>query len=397
MSEYIFYSDLESGAENAITVKSTSQITAECSEIELAKTETLCLKFIPKLVDNPKDRKKSLSGKFLFERKHRADDFFPSEMEHMPEKISRRTVKVCDSLEFALSTDETYALYEGLKERYQLFGCLGQIPLGNNSFIKIDNSLRSILSLIKDNPEIAQTIGNKENYDLFKTLLRLLTKTESLDSLKKSLSELQDDNLQHLTTSLNIEKLKRTADLMKSNLDNPDEEFWQTSVFKQNQWVLAQLFSCPCTIFEDKAYVGGKNVSNHDGKICDFLYKNGLSQNIALIEIKTPCTKIIDGEYRNGAYSFSSELTGAISQVLNYKDSITKGFYELCRNDERQFEVVNPRCIVVIGKLSTMSKTEIAAFENFRNSLNNILVITFDELHQRIVNLITAIENEPSH
>lgn len=74
-------------------------------------------------------------------------------------------------------------------------------------------------------------IGNEENFDLVKTLLRLITQTESLESLKKSLMELQDDNLQHLTTTLNIEKLQRVATLMADNLDNNSEEFWQTTVF----------------------------------------------------------------------------------------------------------------------------------------------------------------------
>lgn len=95
-------------------------------------------------------------------------------------------------------------------------------------------------------------IGNEENYELVKTLLRLITQTDSLESLKKSLTELQDENLQHLTTTLNVEKLQRVATLMKDNLDNCSEEFWQAKVFKDNQWVLAQLFACPCTIFSDK-------------------------------------------------------------------------------------------------------------------------------------------------
>ena len=56
----------------------------------------------------------------------------------------------------------------------------------------------------------------------------------------------------------------------------------------------------------------------------------------------------------------------------------------------------------IIGKISTMDSGQIAAFENFRNSLNNILVITFDELYQRIIDLITILsenteqEIEPS-
>lgn len=43
--------------------------------------------------------------------------------------------------------------------------------------------------------------------------------------------------------------------------DNEDgkEEFWQQTVFNENQWVLAQIFSCPCTIYAQKAFVGGKS------------------------------------------------------------------------------------------------------------------------------------------
>ena len=73
-------------------------------------------------------------------------------------------------------------------------------------------------------------IGNEENYDLFKTLLRLITQTSSLDSLKKSLAELQDEDAQHLAMSLNIVKLQRVATLMADNLDNNSEEFWQTMI-----------------------------------------------------------------------------------------------------------------------------------------------------------------------
>lgn len=48
-----------------------------------------------------------------------------------------------------------------------------------------------------------------------------------------------------------------------------------------------------------------------------------LSQNVALIEIKTPCTEIIGKSYR-GTFSFSYELSGAVNQVLNYRDNFTK-------------------------------------------------------------------------
>lgn len=157
---------------------------------------------------------------------------------------------------------------------------------------------------------------------------------------------------------------------------------------------MAQIFSCPCTIFDDKAYVGGKGINDRGGNLCDFIYQNSLSQNVALIEIKTPCTKIVGGPYR-GTFSFSPELSGAVNQVLNYRDKLTKEYYALCHQSSKPFEVMSPKCVVIIGKISSMTTGEVSAFENFRNSLSNISILTFDELYQRIMDLIAVLSNTP--
>ena len=401
MKIYLSSREIHDMTDNTVDVVSTSATTADASPIVLAQTDMLRLKFLPTLVDNGKEPEKSVSGKLLYEKKRKGDVCFPTDCQDSTEKISRGSVKVCDWMEFQMSTSETYALFKGLQCLYALHDDIGKIPYGTATYARVDGAFRQFLSIIQNDPAAARMIGNEENYDLVKTLLRLITQTSSLESLKKSLSELQDDNLQHLTTSLNIEKLHRVAMLMKDNLDNNSEEFWQTTVFKENQWVLAQLFACPCTIFADKAYVGGKNINNGCGNLCDFIYQNSLSQNVALIEIKTPCTEIIGSQYR-GTYSFSYELSGAVSQVLNYRDKLTKEYYALCHQGTQSFEVMTPKCVVIIGKMSGMNSGQIAAFENFRNSLNNILVITFDELYQRIIDLITILsenaeqEREPS-
>ena len=74
----------------------------------------------------------------------------------------------------------------------------------------------------------------KKTMILVKTLLRLITQTSSLESLKRSLTELQDENLQHLTTSLNIEKLQRVVKLMEDNLENDSEEILADYCFSKN-------------------------------------------------------------------------------------------------------------------------------------------------------------------
>ena len=380
---------------DTVDVISTSTVTANTSPITLSQTEILRFKFLPTLVDNKKEPNKSVSGKLLYEKKRKNDSHFPSETAGSSVKVSRGAVKVGDWMEFQLNTSETYELYQGLKHLYALYDDIGEIPYGSATYTRVDSSLRQFLSIIQNDPSAARMIGNEENYDIFKTLLRLITQTSSLDSLKKSLAELQDENAQHLAMSLNIVKLQRVATLMADNLDNNSEEFWQTTVFKENQWVLAQIFACPCTIFSDKAYVGGKGVDNSGGNLCDFIYQNRLSQNVALIEIKTPCTEIIGNSYR-GTYSFSHELSGAVNQVLNYRDNLTKSYYTLCHQSASQFEVLSPKCVVIIGKLASMNSTQIAAFESFRNSLSGVQILTFDELYQRVIDLIAILSETPS-
>ena len=198
MKIYFPSREIHDMTDTTVDVVSTSATTADASPIVLAQTEMLRLKFLPTLIDNGKDPQKSVSGKLLYEKKRKGDERFPSDSKDTSEKVSRGSVKVCDWMEFKLSTSETYALYEGLQRLYALYDDMGKIPYGTATYARVDGAFRQFLSIIQNDPAAARMIGNEENYDLVKTLLRLITQTSSLESLKKSLSELQDDNLQYL-------------------------------------------------------------------------------------------------------------------------------------------------------------------------------------------------------
>lgn len=260
------------------------------------------------------------------------------------------------------------------------------IPYGQATYKRIDGIFQNFLDIIQNDPSAAHMIGDEDNFKLVKELLRLITQAESKASLANALQKLESDSISNLSDTLNSERLSRVISLIEENLTNSSEEFWQKEVFTEYQWVLAQLFSSPCTIFQEKAYVGGKSISNKDGNVCDFLYHNKISNNVILIEIKTPKTRIIQEKYRN-TYSFTIELSGAVNQVLNYKDSLMKEYNNIRHNTEESFTVFNPKCVVVIGQLSSMKSKQSAAFENYRNSLNNIEIITFDEILQRLKDL----------
>lgn len=120
-----------------------------------------------------------------------------------------------------------------------------------------------------------------------------------------------------------------------------------------------------------------------------------MTQNVALIEIKTPCTEIVGKPYRE-TYSMSFDMSGAVNQVLNYRDELQKNFNGLTRDleDGDTVRAFSPKCVVVIGKINTLNAKQQKAFELYRNSFNNLTIITFDELHQKICDLISVFKED---
>lgn len=381
--------------ESCIDVVSRSAMTADATPVVLSSTERFRFRFMPMLVDNQNNPEQSVRGKLLLERKPKNEKYFPTDSVAPCEKVTRGSAKNGDWVEIELHSEETYNLFMGLKKLYDLSGCMNGIPFGSARFAQIDSSFSSFLEVIQNDPSAARMIGESQNFELIKTLLQLITQTSSHESLKNSLSSLANENLQALTTSASLEGLKRVEALMRENLDNGKEEFWQQKVFNENQWVLAQIFSCPCTIYAQKAFVGGKSLDNKGGNVCDFIYRNKMTQNVALIEIKTPCTEIVGKPYRE-TYSMSLDMSGAVNQVLNYRDELQKNFSTLTRDLEEADTVraFSPKCVVVIGKISTLNAKQQKAFELYRNSFNNLTIITFDELHQKICDLMSVFKED---
>lgn len=381
--------------ESCIDVVSRSAMTADATPVVLSSTERFRFRFMPMLVDNQNNPEQSVRGKLLLERKPKNEKYFPTDSVAPCEKVTRGSAKNGDWVEIELHSEETYNLFIGLKKLYDLSGCMNGIPFGSARFAQIDSSFSSFLEVIQNDPSAARMIGEPQNFELIKILLQLITQTSSHESLKNSLSSLANENLQALTTSASLEGLKRVEALMRENLDNGKEEFWQQKVFNENQWVLAQIFSCPCTIYAQKAFVGGKSLDNKGGNVCDFIYRNKMTQNVALIEIKTPCTEIVGKPYRE-TYSMSLDMSGAVNQVLNYRDELQKNFSTLTRDLEEADTVraFSPKCVVVIGKISTLNAKQQKAFELYRSSFNNLTIITFDELHQKICDLMSVFKED---
>ncbi|EMJ48718.1 Shedu immune nuclease family protein [Leptospira santarosai] len=212
-------------------------------------------------------------------------------------------------------------------------------------------------------------------------------------SLIKNLGKLTPENLNKLNTFSGVLNLKNCLSHWERNQENPNEEFWQKE-FKENSFLVSQLFTTPVLIMNQKGYVGGKSISNSGGSITDFIFANKLTKNTSIIELKTPVTKILGSMYRNGVYHISSEISGSIVQICNYKDQITKNYYSLASNTEDVFHVYDPTCILIVGNCSKelTDKEKLKSFELFRQQLGNIQVVTFDELFEKMRILIGMFE-----
>lgn len=157
-----------------------------------------------------------------------------------------------------------------------------------------------------------------------------------------------------------------------------------------NALILSQLFCFPAVILKGKAYVGGKGIDNTGAKLLDFLLVNQLSNNTALVEIKTPMTPLLGGEYRSGVFPASAELIGAITQVLLYKDSLLKDYHTLVGNSPQGFNAFDPPCMVIGGNFRKAMTTpeKHASFDLFRHSFKGVQIVTYDEVFEKLEGLL---------
>lgn len=373
---------------SAITVTSTSAQSANVTPIVLeGQSDRIRLRFLPKFVTNNAEPTNIVEGYFAYERKSVNDQAFP--LDCGEEFVSKRTVKKGDALKLYLNSSETRKLYYGLAKLYAAADDMGGIAYGTTTYVAVDNAARTLLSLLRKDPAAAHMIADEETFELIQELLKLMTQGTSKDKLHDILKGLEDSNLQSLSASLNIERIKRVRDEFENNLGNGTEQYWQ-DFFGRNAWIISQVLSVPCTLYEQQAYVGGKSFAGAGGNLPDFLYKNKLTKNLAIVEIKTPKTRLLGQTYRGNSYSMSREFSGAISQVLSYKQSLLNEFNYLYMNSGGGVEAFSPRCVVVIGDTSELQtdRMKMGSFENFRACLNGVTVLTYDELLGRINDML---------
>ena len=192
------------------------------------------------------------------------------------------------------------------------------------------------------------------------------TKPQKLASLKNDIELATLDNL--------ITRYEQMIEY--THPENTWQEFLQANTF-----ILSLAFGYPVLNVQGKPSVGGHRLSGSGNKFGDFLVKNSMTNNSALVEIKTPQTRLLNSRpIRPDVFTPSSELVGAVNQVLNQKYHFEQGIAQI-RSNNRLYDIesYSVRCCLIISKLPT-NEDKLKSFELFRGNSKNVDIITFDEL-----------------
>jgi len=195
------------------------------------------------------------------------------------------------------------------------------------------------------------------------------------------------EKFQQLKRDIELVGLDRLIEAYADSLeDGKTERHWQT-FFEDNAFALQQVFGAPMVSVHSGASVGGRGLSGSGDKIADYLFKNSLTNNVALVEIKKPTTQLLDSrEYRQGVFGPSKELNGAVTQVLDQAYNLTKNLTGL-KESSRQWDLESyaVSCFVVAGRTPSASDpARQKSFELYRANSRSVTIVTYDEILERL-------------
>lgn len=181
------------------------------------------------------------------------------------------------------------------------------------------------------------------------------------------------------------------------------EDVWQY-FFEHNQWIFGyglKLVSCE-SLNDTKLeqITTGANIFTGAGKRADgILRTRGYVSSLLFCEIKTDKKPLLATTvYREpDVYRVSDEVSGGVSQVQKTTQkalrTIASEFHRLYEPNGTPLRVeistIKPRQVLVIGNLEQLldngevNLEKSLSFELYRKSINDVEIITFDELYER--------------
>lgn len=277
-----------------------------------------------------------------------------------------------------LDTEATTKLYEGLSQ-LRMVHQRGVDP-GEQTYV-VSTQDETIVINDRNKAQAIQALLDQGHSEAF---WQVLTKSDPDLATRLAAAQLQFKRQQAIDEF--AASLTRHAD---------EEEYWQ-HFFETGPWMLQSAFSAPVFQLRGETYLGGKLPIGRQGKggvATDFLFADDSTKSFAVVEIKTPHATLVGPRYRgetgtgfdSEVYAMHSELTGAIVQTRNQIAVAIEDFQMLQRGGfYDKINRVHPKGVLVTGMVAELSQREKDSFNHFRQGLQSLTVITFDELLHRL-------------
>lgn len=358
----------------------TSNKTIDAKALVLRENEKYRMMYIPKIVDRGDDWSNSIKGSVVVQKKMKTEKW-----SHIKE-INLTNLKAGEWVKMNLESSELLLINEysnKLREMCIREGVLWKIK--NKQILILDEDvnkedIKKIISALKESPNrnniIIELLNDKNLIDLL---------FQNKEQIKETLSNISENNKKEIFEEINLELINPKS--LKEKIDKKDSEimkenFWQKE-FESNPHILSVAIPNMLQIISGQTYMGGKRIDNKGSSIADFVYKKGID-NVCIIEIKTPLTKIVENnKYRDNVYAPSQELIASIVQVKRQKDSFMKNYNAIWREsyeEGKKFKAFDPKCYLIIGNTSDLNTKQLESFNLFRNELRTVEIITYDEL-----------------
>jgi len=238
--------------------------------------------------------------------------------------------------------------------------------------------------------------------DIISKMLRLNISTSDKQSAlelvtqdKSAISASNPEILGKLRSDIELVTLERLIEQFENLLGKrTTEETWQ-QLFNENPFMLSLTFGYPAIKVRDQASVGGKRLSGDGEKIADYLLKNGITNNLAVIEIKKPSTQLLNKTaYRGAVYSASADLSGSVTQVLDQQYHLQQNIASIKVNSRTyDIESYAIHCVLVIGTLPEDEDMR-KSLELYRRNSKDVEIVTFDELLMKLKQLKQFLSSE---
>lgn len=265
----------------------------------------------------------------------------------------------------------------------------------SNLLHRLDKDTFPLKLFEREPDEIAETIGRtivdanlSENDRAAVVELAKVAVRSSLNTQRGAIIKLHDEielaSIDELIAHVEAKLAVKTS-----------EPQWQ-KLFEANPFILDMAFNVPVLMLQGQAHVGGKKLTGAGEKITDFLFANQLTDNLAILEIKTPGMPLLSSkEYRSGVYGPSPDLVSAVTQVLDQMNHLQSDIFRLkALNPEHRMESFGIRGVLVAGVIPEPARKR--SFELYRSALAGISIVTFDELLAKLRSLRALLASDLS-